>query len=43
MELIKAVTGIGEFFNDDHLLALREEIRDGHKNWDYTNDAELKG
>ena len=26
-----------------HLLMLREEMRDTHKNWDDTNDARLKG
>ena len=30
-ELIWAVTGGGTFSNADHLLALREERRDGHK------------
>ena len=30
------------FSNADCLLTLREERRDGHKNWDDTNDAKLK-
>ena len=30
------------FSNDDHLLALREEIHDKHKKWDDVNDSKLK-
>ena len=42
-ELIRAVTGVGAFYNCDELLALREERRNRKKNWDETNDATLKG
>ena len=34
--------GEGTFYNVDHLLALIEERRDGHKIWDYVNDSKLK-
>ena len=40
-ELIWDVTGGGAFSNEDHLLALREERGDWHKNRNYTNDATL--
>ena len=43
MELIWAVTGEREFFNTNHLLALREERRDGQKKRDGANDATLNG
>ena len=42
-ELIRYVTGEGKFSNSNHLLVLREEMRDRQKNWDDTNDARLKG
>ena len=35
--------GEGVFSNANHLLALREEIRDGQENRDDVNDAKLKG
>ena len=38
-ELIWDVTGGGPFSNEDHLLALREERGDWHKNRNDTNDA----
>ena len=36
-ELIQDVMGEGVFSNGNHLLALREERRDGKKNWDDVN------
>ena len=32
----------GVFSDAEHLLVLREESRDGQKNWDDVNDAKLK-
>ena len=37
------MTGGGGFSNVDHFMDLREERRDGHKNWDDENYATLKG
>ena len=37
------MTGGGEFSNDVHLTALREESNDGQKNRDDVNNATLKG
>ena len=34
--------GLGTFSIDNHLLVLREERRDGQKNWDEVNDSKLK-
>ena len=42
-ELIRGMTGAGEFFNAYHLLFLRKERRDGQKKRDDANDAKLKG
>ena len=41
--LIQAMTGEGAFSNASHLLALSEEIQDGQENWDFTNNAKIKG
>ena len=41
-ELIWAVTGGGTFSNADHLLALREERRDGHKTRDDDRNTKIK-
>ena len=41
-ELIRAVTGEGEFSTADHFLTLREERRDGQKRRDDANGAKIK-
>ena len=42
-ELVRAVTGGGEFSNADHLQTLSEEQCDGEKSWDSAYESKLKG
>ena len=42
-ELIPAVTGEGKFFNAYHLLAIRDERREGQKIRTEVNNAKIKG
>ena len=42
VELIMDLTGGGSFSNSRHLLAIKEDRIDGHKNRDDTNYATLK-
>ena len=42
-DLIDAVTGEREFSTDDHLWAVKEDMRYGKKGWDDANDAKPKG
>ena len=42
-ELIQAVMGVGEFYKNNNILALREETCNKQKNQDDTNDTKLKG
>ena len=41
-KLIGSITVEREFSTVDRLLELREEIRDGQKIWDDTNEVKLK-
>ena len=41
-ELVRSVTGGGAFSNDDHLLNLSEERRDGKKDQDTAYESKLK-